>query len=188
VKNISTQEQTDTLHVMMAATPLRLPDASSAVDGALAQALDFCAARMGFDGPQAALERMRRGDPVARDYCHYSLAKQVAQALGSLDENTQSVSLYSYDATPEDLSFGDSSPTSLIHLIVRAERQTSALTSLVAALDRALVQEYAALIGPRRLAHLLDVQVITPTQVEQRTGVAALLSSIHSRPIQLWAQ
>jgi hypothetical protein len=188
VKNKPFVEQDNSLEVMMSAAPLHLPDASSALAGALEKALHSCARRMGLDGPEAALERVRQGDSVARDYCHFSLAKQVAQALGSLDENVESVSLYTYDATPEDLSFGTTSPTSLIHLLVLAGRKTGALTSLIAALDRALAQQYAALVGPRRLAHLLDVQVITQTEVEQRTGVAALLSSVHNRPIQIWEQ
>ena len=77
-------------------------------------------------------------------------------------------------------------PDIIIHLIVWAQRKTGALNSLVAALDRALVQSYADLIGMRQLTHLLDVQVIDDADVENRVGYGAMLSSIHHRPIQVW--
>jgi hypothetical protein len=76
--------------------------------------------------------------------------------------------------------------TSLIHLIAWAERKTSALDSLVEALDRALVQHYADLIGQHQLAHLLDVQVIDDADVKNRVGYGAMLSSLYQKPIQVW--
>jgi len=60
------------------------------------------------------------------------------------------------------------------------------LNALVAALDRALIQDYAEMIGPRGLAHVLDVQVVDQSDVENRRGVAALLSSLYNRPVKLW--
>jgi hypothetical protein len=60
------------------------------------------------------------------------------------------------------------------------------LDSLVEALDRALVQHYADLIGQHQLAHLLDVQVIDDADVKNRVGYGAMLSSLYQRPIQVW--
>jgi hypothetical protein len=169
------------------ATPsFRLPDASSSMEGALARALDFCARKMGLPAAEIALECVRQGDMAAREYCHYSLASQVAEALGALDENVKSVSMYGYDATPEDLSLAEGSRAPMIHLIVWAQRRTGALHSLVSALDDALTQEYASLVGPRRMAHLLDAQVITDEDVERRIGVAALLSSLYNPALPVW--
>jgi hypothetical protein len=71
-------------------------------------------------------------------------------------------------------------------LIVWAKRKTSALDSLVEALNRALVQRYAELIGPSQLAHLLDVQVVNDADVDNRVGYGALLSSLRNRPIKVW--
>jgi len=103
-----------------------------------------------------------------------------------LDENVKAVYVVDYDATPQDLCFGEATPTSLIHLLVWAERKTGALDSLVAALGLALAQRYADLTGRPRLTHLLDVQVIDDADVKNRVGYGALLSSLHHRPIQVW--
>jgi hypothetical protein len=42
------------------------------------------------------------------------------------------------------------------------------------------------MIGPRRLGHVLDVQVIDDSDVESRRGIAALVHSLYNRPIVLW--
>jgi hypothetical protein len=156
----SSVTQTGVVDVEFTAPPLQLPDAASMAEATLAKALEFCA--------------------------HYNLAKQAAEFLGALDENVKAVYICDYDATPEDLCFGEATQASLVHLVVWARRKTGALNSLVAALDRALVQSYADLIGMRQLAHLLDVQVIDDADVENRVGYGAMLSSIYHRPIQVW--
>jgi len=164
----------------------RLPDAASTAEIALTQALDFCAHKMGLAGHQAVIDHLQQGDSTACQYCHYSIAKQVARSLGALDENVKAVYVVDYDATPEDICFGEKRQISLVHLVVWAERKTSALDSLVGALDRALVQRYADVIGTHKLAHLLDVQVIDDDDVKNRVGYGAMLFSLHQRPIQVW--
>lgn len=166
--------------------PLRLPDAASITQGFLDKALAYCAEKMRLAGPQAALELLRQGDSRARWHSHHSLAQQVAATLGDMDRNVSSVFVFDYDATPEDLAFGDPTRVSPIHLIVRAERKSEALYALVAALESALVQDYARRIGPGQLKYLLDVQVIDAEDVEKRRGYAALLGSLYNRPIQVW--
>lgn len=166
--------------------PLRSLDAASVTRGFLDEALVYCAAKMQLVGPQATLELLRQADKRARFHTHHSLAQQVAQALGDMDKNVSSVFVFDYDATPEDLAFGDSSCVAPIHLIVRAERKTEDLYALVAAMENALVEDYARCVGPGRLKCLLDVQVIDAEDVEKRRGYAAVLSSLHNRPIQVW--
>jgi hypothetical protein len=166
--------------------PLHLPDDTSTVQGALVKALDYCAHKLNLSSLQKSLEKMREGDREALAYCHYQLAQQVAEALGALDDHVRSVSLYESEATPEDRAFGENPESLPIHLLVWTDRKTSALSALVAALDRALVKDYVEMIGPRRLGHVLDVKVIDDKDVESRRGIAALLYSLYSRPIQLW--
>jgi len=178
--------QTEVVDVEFTAPPLQLPDAASMAEAALAKSLEFCAQKMGFDSHQAVIDHLQRSDSTASSYCHYGLAKQVAEYLGALDDNVKAVYICDYDATPEDLCFGEATQASLVHLIVWARRETGALNSLVAALGRALVQSYADLIGMRQLTHLLDVQVIDDADVKNRVGYGALLSSLHHRPIQVW--
>jgi hypothetical protein len=158
----------------------------------LTQALAYCARKMSLDGPQPVVERLRQGDSVACGYCLYSIAKQVAETIASLDENVKAVYALDYDATPEDLCFGKAMRGApMVHLIVWTGRKTAALRSLVLALDRTLAQAYATMLGMRpsvegTLASLLDVQVIDDADVASRTGYGALLRSIHHRPIQIW--
>lgn len=187
--NRTLQQEPKTVQDVAAVAPaFHLPDATSAMQGAVTGALDYCADRLGLPSPQVALERIRQGNSRAVDYCHYSLAQQAAEALGALDDNIQAVFLYDLEATPEDRALGDSPEYLPIHLLVRAGRKTSALSSLITALDRALVKDYAQMIGPRRLRHVLDVQVIDSSDLESRRGIATLLYSLHNRPIQLWAR
>ena len=185
---VSLMTQTEVVDVEFTTPRLQLPDAASMAEAALAVALKFCAQKMGLDSRQAVVDLLRQGDSIACSYCHYSLAKQVAESLGTLDENVKAVYVCDYDATPEDLCFSEAPQASLVHLIVWAQRKTGALNSLVAALDRALVQSYADLTGMSQLIHLLDVQVIDDADVENRIGYGAMLSSIHYQPIQIWKQ
>jgi hypothetical protein len=170
----------------------RLPDADSTAHIVLTQALAFCADKMGLASGQDALARMqgelrtRTGDGCTRKYCHYSVAKQVAASLGALDDHVKAAYVIEYDATPEDLCFGQETPGLPIHLILWAERKTKALDALIASLDHALTGRYAEMLGLHRLAHVLDVQVVDDADVENRVGYGAMLSSLHQQPIQIW--
>ena len=65
-------------------------------------------------------------------------------------------------------------------------RRTAALTSLLDALDRALVAECASRLDMDKLTHLLDAQIVDDVQVKDRTGYGALLASAQYKPIQIW--
>lgn len=186
MKTVLQHDRTGLQVLDTAVPPLHLPDAASSIQGALVRALDFCAQKLNLPSPQESLAKVREGDPAALSYCHYRLAQQVAEALGALDDQVRSVSLYDFEATPEDRALGENAESLPIHLLVWVDRKTSALSALAAALDRALVSDYAEMVGPRRLRHVLDVQVVDDSDVESRRGVAALLYSLYNRPIKLW--
>ena len=170
-----------------AAWPMQPAEASVAAEDVLAQALSYCAGKMGLDGPQTVTERMRQGDGVAYGYCLYSVAKQVAEAIGALDGNVRAVYSFDCDATPEDACMGEIvQGTPLVHLLVWTQRKTAALSALSAALDRALARAYADMLGMGRPAGLLDVQVVDDDDVGRRSGYGALLSSMYHRPVQVW--
>ncbi len=161
-------------------------DVANTAQVVLTQAMEYCVQKMRLDSSQAVIDRLRAGDSKAYEYYHYSVAKQVAEALAALDDNIQAAYIYDYDATPEDLCFGKAERALPIHLLVWAQSKTAALNALVDAWGRALPQSYAEMLGGRQPAHVLDVQVVDDTAVEQRTGYGALLSSLHHRPIQIW--
>lgn len=167
---------------------LQLPDVRSTSELILAQAMEFCARKLGLTDGQATVERLRQGDPTASQYYTYSIAKQVAESLAALDEYVKAVYLMNYDATPEDSSLGERATLLPIHMIAWVERKTGALDSLIKGLDRALLQSYTTAIGPNRLALILDVQMTDDTDVRNRVGYGAMLTSLHQRPVQLWAR
>ena len=188
MNSVLQKDQIDHQDVAAVVPSFHLPDGASSMQDALARALDACAKKMNLPSPQAGLEQVRAGEPGALEYCHYRLAQQVAEALGQLDDHVQSVSLYEFEATAEDRAFAENPRSLPIHLLVQVDRKTSALNALIAALDRALVRDYSEMIGPRRLRHVLDVQVIDQGDVESRRGIAALLTSLYNRPLVLWAR
>lgn len=177
---------TQTKTVEFPVSPLPVSDTAGIASAALVQAMDFCAKKMALNNREAVVDCLRRSDYNACSYFHYGLAKQVAECLGAWDEAIRAVYLCEYDATPEDACFGEARQPSLIHLLVLAYRKTSALNSLAAALDRALVESYIKLTDLRELTRLLDVQVADDADVQNRTGFGAMLSSLHHRPIQIW--
>jgi hypothetical protein len=170
-----------------AALPVQCAEMSVAADEILAQALSYCAGKMGLDGPQAVAERVCQGDRAACGYYVYSVAKQVAESVGSLDGNVRAVYTFDCDATPEDECLSEVARGALlVHLLVWTQRKTAALCALVSALDRALVRAYASALGVGQPASLLDVQVIDDVDVGRRSGYGALLGSMYHRPVQVW--
>jgi hypothetical protein len=161
-------------------------DLASAAKVILTQAMEYCAQKMRLDSSQAVIDRLREGDGEACGYCHYSVAKQVAESLGALDDTIKAAYIYDYDATPEDLCFGEAGRALPIHLLVWVERKTAALEAMVETWDRALAQRYVEMIGGHQPAYLLDVQVVDDADVEKRIGHGALLSSLYHPPIQIW--
>jgi len=169
------------------AAPVQSVGTSIPAQEILSHALAYCAVKMALDGSPSVVERLRQGDGTACTYCLYSIATQVAEKIGALDENVKAIYTLDYDATPEDECFGVAEHLGPpVHLIVWTRRKTAALLALVEALDRSLVQAYAQLLDRPGLAGLLDVQVIDDIKVGRRLGYGALLSSIHHRPIPVW--
>ncbi|MBN1581027.1 MAG: hypothetical protein JXA89_10020 [Anaerolineae bacterium] len=179
-------QQTKEIDIQFASSPA-LPDVATMANHILSEAIAFCAAKMGVDGPTAVVNLVKQNEKDACTYCLYGIAKRVAVSLGTMDENVKAVYVHDYDATPEDICFGTlNQNTPLVHMIVWTERKTAALNSLIAALDRALGQFYADLIDKPQIKSLLDVQMVDDAEVENHVGSGALLHSIHHQPIRVW--
>lgn len=161
-----------------------LSDAESAAQAALIGAVSFTAQKMNLNRAEATIA-LKQNDRTTYDYFKYGLAVQVAEHVAGLDDQVKRVLMYDDEATPEDEVFGEGQPGRLIHLIVVAQRKTEALNALIGALDRALVRGFAGLANAPHLAHLLDVQVVDEKDVQNRTGYAALLSSVHHQPLPI---
>jgi hypothetical protein len=173
--------EADTKHV-----PLLLPDAASTAAVVLAEAMDYCARKMGLASAEVAIERLKRGDHSLCEYCHYSVAQHVAESLGALDQNIKSVYLVDSDDSPDSLCQGNVPPVTPLHLLAWVERKSDGLQAVLQGLDRALAQALAEMIGRSPTAHILDIQVIDDEDVEMRRGYGALLSSLYTRPLKVW--
>lgn len=180
------KQEVDQVDVRYATVPFHLPDAASTAEDVLAKALEFAADKTGAINIDALAKQLQQGDVLAGQYANYGLARQIAEALGTMDETVRAVYAFQDGATPEDAVFGEQPLDMTVHLIVWVGRKTKALASLVQGLDRALVERYAELVCMPGLAHLLDVQLVDDTEVENRLGYAALLTSLHNKPILVW--
>jgi hypothetical protein len=161
-------------------------DLSGMSEAVLAQAIEYCVQQVHLDNSQAAIGRLRAGDSQVCEHCHHSLARQVAACLGALDENIQAAYLCDYDGPTEPECSEEEGRALPIHLIIRATRKTAALHAVVETWDRALTRRYAELVGGRRPARMLDVQVVDNSDVVRRIGYGAMLSSQHHSPTEVW--
>ena len=161
-------------------------DVAGTARAILIHAVEYCTDKMQLDSVQQAIERLRAGDAQACDYCHYSLARQVAEWLGTLDGNIKATYVFHYDAVPQDLGLGEAACALPIHMLVWVDRKTAALKVLAETWDRNLAQGYAQMIGGDRPAYILDVQVVDDADVARRIGYGALLFSLHHPPVQIW--
>lgn len=161
-------------------------DVAGTAEAVLGQAVEYCAQKMMIGSTEAVKDRIRLGDGQAWGYWGYSVARQVAECLGALDENIRAAYIYDYDATPEDTCFGEVEQAFPIHLLVWAERKTAALQAMVESWDRALARCYAEMIGGHQSVQPLDVQIVDSAEVQKRIGYGALLSSLHRPALQVW--
>jgi hypothetical protein len=167
---------------------LEMQDVASTSKVILDGAMEYCAQKMSLNGRQSVMDGLRAGDGRMCGYCHYSVAKQVAQFIGALDENVKAAYMYDYEATPQDLCPDRGGQALPIHLLIWADRKTAALKLMAETWDRALAQSYAEVLGGQPSAHVLDVQVVDNGDVQKRMGYGALLSSLHYPPVQLWSR
>jgi hypothetical protein len=154
------------------------------------EAIEFCAEKSGFNGPEKARKAIGNGDCCVCEYLHYALALQVAEYLGSVDESITAI--YSYEpeyATGSD-SMGPGHPRTqpAMNLIARVNRKSAALSSVVASLSAAMDEELRRLGCPHAnaLCREMAVNLADEQEVKKRMGYGALIDSLYVRPIEVW--
>ena len=185
VKNLS-MVQTKSKGIELAATLLGMSEVDIVAETALVETLETLAWRLDLTDSQTVVNRLRHGDQGVWHNFHYYLSEQLAEYLGVLDKDIKAAYIDEYDINPEDLDFGEAARTTVIYLILWVERKTSALKSLVAALDRALVQSFLELIGKPYLKHLLEVSLIDDDEAKKPVGYGALLTTTCFPLTELW--
>ena len=150
------------------------------------EALRFAASKVGrlkTEDPQAVL-----ADPCAQGYCKYGLAKGVGEFLGRTDATVKEVHMVEmeYGCNPDQVSEGMEPLHSCLTLVVRADRKTAALSSLILSLDQALVQKLRDLPGFESMSSILDAHIVDEQEVLERRGFGALLTSLYAHRLKVW--
>ncbi len=162
----------------------------SIVGNMLDDALGLCAQRSGLKDKEQARAALRNGDCRVCEQLRNGLTQKIAEYLGSVDENVKAV--YSYEseyATQMDEALPPRPNLSPgLSLIARVTRKSAALSSVIASLSSALVEEHQRLGCPKSdaLCSRLDVALVDEEEIRKRTGYGVLINSLYVRPIEVW--
>jgi hypothetical protein len=163
---------------------------NAVVASILEEAIEFCARKTGLKEREKVLEAIRRGECSVCEYLRYALAKGVARYLGSMDDTVKAIYVFEPEyATGMDVAIpGRPNFSPGINMIARVSRKSAALSSVVASLNSALAEECKQLACPKAnsLCFGLDVEVADESEVLNRTGYGALISSLSVRPMEVW--
>jgi hypothetical protein len=160
----------------------------NAAEQALAMSLKTLANRMELDS-RDIIDCLRKGHISAWSSLYYELSKQIAEQLGILCKEVKKVYIDEYDIVPEDSSFGETSRTTVIYLIVWVQHKTNPLVnSLISALDQALVKKFNTQIGKPKLAHLLEAHLIDDVDANNPEGYGAWITSDHFFLSEIWSR
>ncbi|HHY93485.1 MAG TPA: hypothetical protein GX513_00525 [Firmicutes bacterium] len=152
---------------------------------AVLRALAECAQKRGV-GDARGLELLRAGEAETVGYFRYVLAREVSAFAGGQDPTLHSVYMADLDRN------GDVEPSlrSVITLIPVVEEETAAGASLWDWIDERVTAEVKTLLGADvfEMGSLLDVHLVTEAQIKERSGFAALIGSLHTPALCVWAK
>ncbi len=153
-------------------------------DGALAKALREGRAYAGDE----FLLRLDLNRPAVLESLKDGLAQGTACALAGYEPRVQAIYTYDPSANPDNESSEDRPFDAVLHLLVLVTIPSAKLASFITELDQALADCLQDL--PSRpfqgRESILDVIVLTEQEAQQRTGHAALLSSVFAPAIEIW--
>ena len=127
-------------------------------------------------------------DPCAQGYCKYGLAKGVGEFLGQMDATVKEVHMVEmeFGCNAEQVLEGIEPLHSCLTLVVRVDRKTAALSSLISSLDQALVDKLRDLPGFESTSSFLDAHIVDEQEVLERRGFGALLTSLYAHRLKVW--
>ncbi len=143
--------------------------------------------RRAYDADEGLLE-MDLHRPAVFESIKDGLVQGVARALAANDANVQAVYAYDPSANPDNEIGDDYSLDATLHLLVLVTTPSAALQTFIEALDRALTEDLRDLpsLAFQIRESVLDINLFTAKEVEQRIGFAGLLSSIYAPAIKIW--
>jgi hypothetical protein len=148
-------------------------------------ALEF--ARQQVDGEDAGLISLLGRRDFFESF-QYGLVSKVAEVLAATDRNILAVYTYDVDMNPDAEIGGELPLDATARLLVHVSTPSAALQAFISALDRALLASLKELPSPlfKERAFILDVNLITDQDIQQRIGFAKLLTSPFAPPLKVW--
>jgi len=135
-----------------------------------------------------ALLELELDRPAVVEAIKDSIAQEVARTLAAHDPQIQAIYSYDPSGNPDNETGEDRLPDVTIHLLALIAAPSAALQSFILALDSALTESLKDLPSPifQMRESVLDINLLTPKDVQQRTGYAGLLSSLFAPAVKLW--
>jgi hypothetical protein len=148
-------------------------------------ALEF--ARQQVDGEDAGLISLLGRRDFFESF-QYGLVSKVAEVLAATDRNILAVYTYDVDMNPDAEIGGELPLDAAARLLVHVSTPSAALQAFISALDRALLTSLKELPSPlfKERVFILDVNLITDQDIQQRIGFARLLTSPFAPPLKVW--
>ena len=174
----------------VAAEPAGKGAGAPACQEMIARTLDFCERRTHLRGHAAVREALGQGDRAVHDYFRYALAKEIGHFLGAAEAAVKAVYLFEPEVMPGEVNGKKPDLSRGLDLIVWVDKSKEDLLALVEALDDGLLQQYKGLVGPsvQKMHIFLSIDVVTDRDVQQRRGAGALITSVHTRPLEVWSR
>jgi hypothetical protein len=143
--------------------------------------LKYCREKL---GRADIVDLLKKNDSEAIGYFRYRLAEKVGVYLGEASELVKEVFLI-MDTQDEELTI-----TLPLTLIVRVEKYTAALASVVEALEATILEEYRKILSPT-CDHLLvyvNSCFVEEEDFLRRRGLAVAVGSLHNPATRVWSR
>lgn len=148
------------------------------------EAIDYCAKKKEGRSAEEVLQLLAQGDRWAHSTFRYALTTQVCQYLSRLGTVVRSV--YIFGSSMSD----GAKPTSDIDIIIWVNERSDAIAFLLDRLNLFISTYYRGLFADRasRMRRMFDIHLVDDQEVKARVGYGAVLGSLHTRPVKIWAR
>ncbi len=153
-------------------------------------ALRYCESKTSYRGADRVAAALRAEIPQVHDYFRHSLAASVADYLIQLDDGVIEIYNYCYGDAEEEGEGRGCQVSDSLNLILHVVRRTAALSSIIACLDQALLEQYKRVVDPHgeKMTSFLDIQMVDDRDVAEGIGFGAVLRSTFTRPTRVWPE
>jgi hypothetical protein len=139
-------------------------------------------------------DTLRMRQSLLQSHCEHcrcvaqSLARQISEYLGQVDQTVKAVYHYEPVEQPEQEQPGAREPHVGINLVVWVERKSAALSALIEALETALKSSQqkvgCAAASPKCFA--LDVKLVLDHEVQEERGLGLLVRNASFHSMLVW--